>query len=136
MAIGFGVGFAGAVLFAPDRKKERVEWPAGGVNSDPTAFDTDNNIMSSVKRALRSVQDQVNEAFEEAKKAQADTEREMRAKYERKVHRTVEVAADGGGGEARIKEKTVGHFRNGNSSEELHLYDSIHPVNFPTAVST
>jgi gas vesicle protein len=91
IAIGFGVGFAGAVLFAPDRKKgERVEWSAGSVESGPPAFDTDHNIMASVKRALRSVQDQVNEALDEAKKAQGDTEREMRARYERTVRHKVE----------------------------------------------
>ena len=91
IAIGFGVGFAGAVLFAPDRKKgERIQWPAGAVDSGPPAFDTDHNIMASVRRTLRSVQDQVNEALDEAKKAQAETESEMRAHYERKVRHAVE----------------------------------------------
>ena len=88
IAIGFGVGFAGAVLFAPDRsKRERVEWPAATGSSGPPAFDTDHDLMATVRRALRSVQDQVNEALEEAKNAQSDTEREMRARYERAVHR-------------------------------------------------
>ena len=91
VAIGFGAGFAGAVLFAPDRsKREHVEWPAGAVDSGPPAFDTDHNIMATVKRTLRSVQDQVNEALEEAKKAQAETEREMRARYERNVKHKME----------------------------------------------
>ena len=91
IAIGFGVGFAGAVLFAPDRsKRERVEWPAATAGSGPPAFDTDHDLMATVRRALRSVQDQVNEALEEAKKAQSDTEREMRARYERTVRRQVE----------------------------------------------
>ena len=93
IAIGFGVGFAGAVLFAPDRKKgERVEWSAGSAESGPPAFDADHNIMASVKRTLRAVQGQVNEALEEAKKAQGDTEREMRARYERTVRHKVEEA--------------------------------------------
>jgi hypothetical protein len=91
IAIGFGVGFAGAVLLAPDRKKrEQVEWPAGSVESGPPAFDSDHGLMASVRRALHSVQEQVSEALEEAKKAQAETEREMRAKYERTVRREVE----------------------------------------------
>jgi gas vesicle protein len=91
IAIGFGVGFAGAVLFAPDRsKRERVEWPAAGAGAGPPAFDTDHDLMATVRRALRSVQDQVNEALEEAKKAQSDTEREMRARYERTVRHKVE----------------------------------------------
>ena len=91
IAIGFGVGFAGAVLFAPDRsKRERVEWPAATAGSGPPAFDTDHDLMASVRRALRSVQDQVSEALEEAKKAQSDTEREIRARYERTVRHKVE----------------------------------------------
>ena len=91
IAIGFGVGFAGAVLLAPDRKKgERVEWTAAAAGSGPPAFDTDDNLMASVRRALRSVQDQVSEALEEAKKAQSDTEREMRARYDRTVRHKVE----------------------------------------------
>jgi len=106
IAIGFGVGFAGAVLFAPDRKKgERVEWPTGAVDSGPPAFDTDHNLMASVRRALRSVQDQVNEALDEAKKAQADTEREMRAKYERRVQHAVEGPPKVEEKKTKVKEK-------------------------------
>jgi gas vesicle protein len=106
IAIGFGVGFAGAVLFAPDRsKRERVDWPAATAGSGPPAFDTDNDLMASVRRALRSVQDQVNEALEEAKKAQSDTEREMRARYERTVRHKVEEPPKVEEEKRRVKEK-------------------------------
>ena len=78
-------------MFAPDRLKDaRVGRPAGAVESGPPDFDADSNIMSAVRRALRSVQDQVNEALEEARKAQSDTEREMRARYERTVRQVEE----------------------------------------------
>jgi gas vesicle protein len=91
IAIGFGVGFAGAVLLAPDRKKrEQMEWRTGAVDSGPPAIDSAHSPMATIRRALHSVQEQVNEALEEAKKAQAETEREMRAKYERTVRREVE----------------------------------------------
>jgi gas vesicle protein len=91
LALGFGVGFAGAVLFAPDRTKRReVDWPAGTTEEvRPPAFEEDHNIMDSVKRALRSVREQVGEAMEEAKKAQEDAERELRERYEREVRRQV-----------------------------------------------
>jgi gas vesicle protein len=91
LALGFGVGFAGAVLFAPDRSKRReVDWPVGTTEDvRPPAFAEDHNIMDSVKRALRSVRDQVSEAMEEAKKAQADAERELRERYESEVRRQV-----------------------------------------------
>ncbi len=86
LAIGFGIGFAGAVLFAPDRSRRRQpEWPAGTVESGPAALETDHNIMAAVRRALRTVQEQVNEAVEEAKKAQAEAEKELRARYEKTV---------------------------------------------------
>ena len=106
IAIGFGVGFAGAVLFAPDRsKRERVEWPAATASSGPPAFDTDHDLMATVRRALRSVQDQVNEALEEAKKAQADTEREMRARYDRTVRHKVAESPKAEQEKPKVKEK-------------------------------
>ena len=111
IAIGFGVGFAGAVLLAPDRKKgERVEWPAATAGSGPPAFDTDHDLMASVRRALRSVQDQVSEALEEASKAQSDTEREMRARYERTVRHKVEELP-------KVEEKTDDNKRKVNETK-------------------
>jgi hypothetical protein len=77
LAIGFGAGFAGAVLFAPDLRRETE----GG----PAALDADDSIGGAFRRTLRSAQDQVHEALDEAKKAQAEKEAEMRARYERKV---------------------------------------------------
>src|SRR5688572_33367803 len=92
LALGFGVGFAGAVLFAPERSKRReVDWPAGTVEETrPPAFEEDHNVMHSVKRALRSVQEQVSEALEEAKKAQAEAETELRERYEKAARRKAE----------------------------------------------
>jgi len=89
LAIGFGIGFAGAVLFAPERSRRReVDWPTGSVDSGPTAIETDHNILAAVRRALRSAQEQLNEALEEAKEAQTKAEKELRTRYERKVHKT------------------------------------------------
>jgi len=89
LALGFGVGFAGAVLFAPERTKRReVDWPAATAEEvRPPAFEEDHNIMDSLKSALRSVREQVSEAMEEAKKAQAEAERELRERYAKKVQR-------------------------------------------------
>jgi hypothetical protein len=88
LAIGFGVGFAGALLFAPERSKGREGWPAGSTDEmRPPGFEEDDNFIGSVKRALRSVREQVDEAKEEAKKAQEKTERELRERYEMEVRR-------------------------------------------------
>jgi gas vesicle protein len=94
VAIGFGVGFAGAVLLAPDRRRsEQSALPNRTVESGPLAFDTDHSIIATMRSALRSVQERVNEALEEAKKAQAETEREMRARYDRIASRAREEGA-------------------------------------------
>jgi hypothetical protein len=70
--IGFGVGLAGAILFAPE--KRRGPWPDGhpaqSVNGDESG---------GLRGALRTLQDHVNEAWEEARVAAEQTEREMRA---------------------------------------------------------
>lgn len=88
LALGFGVGFAGAVLFAPDRsRRHRVNWPPGTAEARPAAFEEDHNIMSAARHALRALQEQVIEAMEEAKKAQAEAERELRSRYEKTVRR-------------------------------------------------
>jgi len=91
LAIGFGVGFAGALLFAPDRSKGRpVDTPAGTAESVPTAFEEDADLRGAVKRVLRSLQEQVNKALTEAKKAQKETEREMLSRYETTARRKIE----------------------------------------------
>jgi len=90
LAIGFGVGFAGALLFAPDRSKGRhVDWAAGTVEGGAAVFEEDHDLISVMKRALRSVQEQVNEAMGEAKKAQKETEADLLARYEKTARRKV-----------------------------------------------
>jgi gas vesicle protein len=89
--IGFGIGFAGAVLLAPERKRGEQDWPAGTVEPGASSLNGTQDLMGTFRRAIQAVQDHVNEALEEAKKAQAETEREMLARYERKVNRTADV---------------------------------------------
>src|SRR5262245_35388561 len=94
LAIGFGVGFAGALLFAPDRSKWRAVGPRTGIRDDEQlAFEDDQHPMDFVRRATRSMRDLLNEAMDEAKKAQEETEREMRERYEIEVRRVGESPA-------------------------------------------
>jgi hypothetical protein len=86
-AIGLGVGFAGALLLAPDRSRREVDGPAGSVDGGPAAFERDNDILGAARSVIRSIQDQVNEAMGEAKKAQEETEAELRARYEKTARR-------------------------------------------------
>jgi hypothetical protein len=103
LAIGFGVGFGGALLFAPDRSKWRaVGSPAGATDGGPPGLEDDHTVTAFVRRATRSVRELLNEAMDEAKKAQEETEREMRERYELEVRREmgetldVEAAKDKG----------------------------------------
>ena len=75
VVIGFAVGLAGAILFAPE--KGRGPWPKGhpglSLNGDQSG---------GVRGAMRTLQDHVNEAWEEARLAAEAKETEMRAKLE------------------------------------------------------
>jgi len=88
LLLGFGVGFAGAVLFAPDRAKtsEPAGWPAAA-GASTNGVGQNHNTAGALRRALRSFQDQINEAISEAKQASEETEAEMRARYEKAAGR-------------------------------------------------
>lgn len=86
LLLGFGIGFAGAILFAPEKKKGAVHWPEG----HPAAGDISPNgrrVSGSLQQAIRSVQDRVNEAWEEARKASQEAEKEMQARYQQAAGR-------------------------------------------------
>jgi len=73
--IGLAVGLAGAILFAPEKK--RGPWPAGH-----PAQSLNGDQSGGLKGALRTLQDHVNEAWEEARIAAEVKEKEMRAKLD------------------------------------------------------
>ena len=76
VVLGFGVGFAGSVLLAPEKKKE-ADWVPG----QPEAS---KNGASGI---LDTVKERVTQAMSEAKDARKQAEREMRDRYERTVNR-------------------------------------------------
>jgi len=73
--IGLAVGLAGAILFAPEKK--RGPWPEGH-----PAQSLNGDESGGLKGALRTLQDHVNEAWEEARIAAEVKEKEMRAKLD------------------------------------------------------
>jgi gas vesicle protein len=75
VVIGFAVGIAGAILFAPEKKKG--PWPEGH-----PAQSLNGDQRGGLKGAIRTLQDHVNEAWEEARVAAEAKEKEMRAKLE------------------------------------------------------
>ncbi|MEX1194356.1 MAG: YtxH domain-containing protein [Dehalococcoidia bacterium] len=77
--IGFGIGFAGAVLFAPEKAKPTVTGGSLGLQAT--------NGSGGVKSAFDAVRKQLDEARTEARKAQRDAEKELTERYERSVSR-------------------------------------------------
>jgi gas vesicle protein len=76
LVLGFGVGFAGAVLFAPEKKPER-DWVPG----QPEAS------RNGASGLLDTIRERVTQAMTEAKDARKQAEREMRDRYEKAVNR-------------------------------------------------
>jgi len=76
--LGFGVGFAGAVLFAPEKKPEPEFIPG-----QPQHRNGSGGLLDQVR-------ERVKEAMSEAKQAREQAEREMRDRYERAVRKPSE----------------------------------------------
>jgi hypothetical protein len=84
LLLGFGIGLGGAILFAPEKKKQN-EWPPHAINDAATANNHDSS--SSIRAVLATVRERVDEALAEAKDAKQQAERDMRDRYERAVGR-------------------------------------------------
>ncbi len=86
LLLGFGIGFAGALLMAPERGRLR-EAPVGEEPSGEGGFGGNHDTMAGLRRAMRGLREQVQEAWAEAREAAQEAEKEMRARYERSVSR-------------------------------------------------
>jgi gas vesicle protein len=85
VVLGLGVGFAGAILFAPEKKKQ-ADWPPH-FPDEQGAAGGNHGSESGLKGFVESVKGRLNEAAEEAKEAQQQKEREMIERYERTIGR-------------------------------------------------
>src|SRR5438445_8342163 len=87
LTVGFAAGLVGAIMMAPNQSK------ASDTGSAPLSGDTGvatngrGDSMSGFRKAVRTLQDQVNEAMTEAKQASAEAEAEARARYEQMAKR-------------------------------------------------
>jgi gas vesicle protein len=91
LLLGFAGGFAGAILFAPEKKREPIEWPEGHPAARGVSENGNRRVSGSLQTAIRSVQDRVNEAWEEARKASDEAEKEMQARYQEAAQRKAET---------------------------------------------
>ena len=87
LLLGFAVGFGSAILFAPERqKREEKAWQAAPPPEEPEGGPLeDHDIFGAMRRAVRSLQTQLREAWSEAGEAAEEAEREMWSRYERTV---------------------------------------------------
>ena len=91
LVLGFAAGFAGAVLFAPEKKHSRVQWPEGHPAAGGISANGNRKVSGSLQNAMRSVQDRVNEAWEEARRASVEAEKQMQARYQEAAQRKAET---------------------------------------------
>ncbi len=89
LLLGFAVGFGAAILFAPERQKRQEKaWEATPPPEEPVGGPLeDHDIFGALRRAIRSLQTQLREAWSEAGDAAEEAEREMWARYEQTTRR-------------------------------------------------
>ncbi len=84
--LGFGIGLAAALLMAPEKGAWRREEERPGEEGDlEERLGENHDAMAGLRRAMRGLQGQVQEAWEEARETAQEAEKELRARYERTV---------------------------------------------------
>jgi gas vesicle protein len=78
LVLGFGIGMAGAILFAPEKKPEPDFIPGQQPHSNGSG-----GLLDQVRK-------RVQEAMSEAKEAQRQAERDMRDRYEHTMRKSSE----------------------------------------------
>jgi gas vesicle protein len=85
LLLGLGIGLAAALLMAPEKGK-RSEGSATGEDApEEEGFGDNHDSMAGLRRAMGKLQEQIQEAWGEARQAAQEAEQEMRARYERTV---------------------------------------------------
>ena len=84
LLLGFGIGLAAALLMAPRKGRLHGEGAPEGEESGG-GFGSNHDAMAGLRRSMQALQEQVQEAWEEARVAAREAEEKMRARYERTV---------------------------------------------------
>lgn len=90
LLLGFGIGFAGAILLAPEKKRSGVNWPEGHPAANAASANGHRRASGGMQDAIRALQDRVNEAWEEARKASHEAEQEIQGRYQQAAGRKPE----------------------------------------------
>lgn len=90
LLLGFGIGFAAAILFAPERPKVERLWPRSTEEGGEKPEDGNHHAAGGVQQVLQSFRDHLKEAASEAKQASEEKQTEMRARYQKMAKREAE----------------------------------------------
>ena len=85
LLLGFGIGFVGALLLAPEKRERREGAAPGEEPLGEEGVGENHDSLAGLRRAMRGLQEQLQEAWEEAREAAREAEEEMRARYQRTV---------------------------------------------------
>lgn len=92
--LGLALGFAGAILFAPQasplRQQEGEEETEDRMAAAMRRFGGNSHDAEGLRGAFRSIRKRVNEALDEAKKAADEAEREIQKRFDEAVGREPE----------------------------------------------
>ena len=94
LLLGFAIGLGGALLFTRQRQTNGVEAWEVPESRTSTPMGENHDSLSGLRRAVRSVQDQVQVAWQEAREAAREAELDLRASYERRLRRQGERAKE------------------------------------------
>ncbi len=83
LLLGLGIGFSAALLLAPERGRLREGAPSD--ERPDEGFGENHDSMAGLRRAMKGLQEQVQEAWEEARQVAEEAEKELRDRYERTV---------------------------------------------------
>ena len=86
LLLGLGIGFAAAVLFAPERGRLREGAPSDEETTSE-GFGENHDSMAGLRRAMKGLQEQVQEAWKEGREAAQEAEKELRTRYEQTVYK-------------------------------------------------
>jgi gas vesicle protein len=89
LLLGLCIGFSAALLLAP--KRGRLHGESGPEGTAAAGeFGSNHDTMAGLRRSMKGLQDQVQEAWEEARLAAREAEERMRARYQQSVPRSKE----------------------------------------------
>ncbi len=87
LLVGLGIGLAAALLLVPNKEKRSEEDTTGEDDPAEEGFGDNHDSLAGLRRAMGKLQDQMQEAWGEARQAAQEAEKEMRSRYERTVSR-------------------------------------------------